>query len=126
MVVEFVRRGVPKCFTFVFSVQSSSVDAIQSNPCHTVQSVPCKTRPDSYPIDLNGDIVRCGGNGRVEKKRTLLFPPFHYIYCYLRFTQTRTVGKSQLEDSDGRHLNKMLVSEIACGLGGGGLNKSSG
>ena len=35
-------------------------------------------------------------------------------------------GKSQLEDSDGRHLNIMLVSEIACGLGRGGLNKSSG
>ena len=33
-------------------------------------------------------------------------------------------GKSQLEDSDGRHLNKMLVSEIACGLGGGGLNRA--
>jgi len=28
---------------------------------------------------MNGDIVRCGGNGRVGKKGTLLFPAFHYL-----------------------------------------------
>lgn len=60
----------------------------------TVQLHPYKTRPDSDPIESNGDIVRCGGNGRVGKMKTASFLPLT-VYSYLRFTQTIREGTSQ-------------------------------
>ena len=44
------------------------------------------------------------------------------VYCYLRFTQMRRVGTSQLEDTEGGHLHistyMQLVGKIGCGLVG--------
>ena len=56
---------------------------------------PIKTRSDSDPINTNGDIVRSRSNGRVGKKRNLLFPPSHYPLLTTIYSDEKSGNESE-------------------------------
>lgn len=97
MHIHYSRCVISIFQSFTSKVQSDHFSAVQMTsawssathgqhtPCSSwlyPQLYPYKTRPDSYQIDTNGDIVRCRGNGRVGKKTNSAFL-LSIICCYL-------------------------------------------
>ena len=79
--------------------------------CLSVPPIQGKTQADSNQFESDGDIIRCGDNGRVGKrKETVPFSPCQYNL--LRGEDWEWVReKIQMEDL------KLSVSKIACGMG---------
>jgi len=72
---------------------------------------------DFYQFDSDGDIIRCGDNGRVGKRKreTLPFSPCQYLLLLTIYPGEKTGNQS---DRGFRWKDlKLLVSKIACGLG---------